>query len=301
MTVVDACRTSPKALSKDDGLNQVKAPDGELIVFSTGAGKPALAPIDEKRLTFFTAALVARLESLAKVSDEISFPDLFRLVGSDVKRTMRAHPVEEIRELTQEPFIADSTRVAVRVSRLPSREEVEAQQQVEAQERAVAEAKALEKLRVTVWPRDVVAIATDFEKSFPQSRFRTSVQVAREGAEVAAKVLADPDVGLSRRDFEARSGATPDVAEDLRRAASGDKDAAARLGERVPTGDRSSGPSALQFEGWMKYAGLLGNGIAAYDLARHYARLGQAALSGQWASRAKRLGYVPPPGLRIGR
>lgn len=304
MTVVDACRTSPKALSKDDGLNQVRAPDGELIVFSTGAGKPALAPLIENRLTFFTEALVARLQLQAQAPEEISFPELFRLVGTDVQRTMRAHPLEDIRALTQEAFIADSTRRAVRVSLRPPPpppEVVEREKQEERRRRDAAEAAALEKLRGTLWPRDVVSLATDFEQRFPDSRFRSSAQVSREGAVVAAKVLADPDIGLSRRDFEVRSDTTLDQSEDLRRAARGDKDAAARVGERVSTGDRSAGPAALQFEAWMKYAGLLGNGIAAYELARHYARVGQGALSGQWVSRARKLGYVPPAGLRIGR
>ena len=304
MTVVDACRTSPKSLSKDDGLNQVRAPDGELIVFSTGAGKPALAPIDESKLTFFTDSLVARLQSQVQSPEEVSFPELFRLVGSDVQRTMQGHPVEDIRALTQEPFIADSTRRAVRVSLRPPPpppEMVERARQEERLRRDADEADALARLRGTLWPPDVVKLATDFEQRFPESRFRSSAQVSREGSVVAARVLADPEVGLSRRDFTTRIDVGPDLEEDFRRAARGDKDAAARIGERVPASERNGGAMALQFEAWMKYAGSLGNGIAAYELARHYARLGLAALSGQWVSRARRLGYVPPRGLRIGR
>ena len=303
MTVVDACRTSStQALFKDEGLNQVRAPDGELIVFSTGAGKPALAPSDENRLTFFTDALVKRLQSQAQAPEEVSFPEIIRLVSSDVQRTMLAHPVEDIRALAQEPFIADSTRRAVRVSLRPPPPPVPGPDRPgESQTRDAEETAALAQLRGTLWPRDVVKLATDFEQRFPDSRFRISAQVAREGAAVATKVLADPEIGLSRRDFELRSDIAPDLAEDLRRAARGDKDAAARVGERVSAGERSAGATAMLYEGWMKYAGLLGNGIAAYDLARHYARMGQPALSGQWVSRARKLGYVPPVGLRIGR
>lgn len=304
VTVIDACRTSPKPLSKDDGLNQVRAPDGELIVFSTGAGKPALTPIDESRMTFFTDALVARLQSQARAPEEVSFPELFELVKADVQRTMLSHPVDDIRKLAQEPFVANSTRRAVRVSLRPpppppevvEREKQEQRRRLEEEER-----QALVQLRGSLWPRDVVTRATDFEQRFPASSYKSSAQVSRQGATSAAKILADPEIGLSRQDFEIRSDTPPELAEDLRRAARGDKDAAARIGDRISAGGSKTGAASLRFEAWMRYAGALGNGIAAYDLARHYASIGQAALSGQWVSRARKLGYIPPPGLRIGR
>lgn len=304
VTVIDACRTSPKPLSKDDGLNQVRAPDGELIVFSTGAGKPALTPIDETRMTFFTDALVARLQSQAVKPEEVSFPELFELVKGDVQRTMLDHPVEDIRKLAQEPFVANSTRRAVRVSLQPPPpppEVVEREKQVQRQRLEEEERQALAQLRSTLWPRDVVLRASEFEKRFPDSSYKSSAQVSRQGAASAAKILADPDIGLSRQDFDIRVDTPADLADDLSRAARGDKDAAARIGERISAVGSRSGPSALRFEAWMRYAGALGNGIAAYDLARHYASIGQAALSGQWVSRARKLGYIPPPGLRIGR
>ena len=76
VAVVDACRTSLKALAPGEGLNQVEAPTGCLIAFSTGAGKPALAPAVENLNTFYTAALVKQLND---ASDELTFSDLFRL------------------------------------------------------------------------------------------------------------------------------------------------------------------------------------------------------------------------------
>ena len=62
IAVVDACRTSLRAaLAATDGLNQVEAPLGCLIVFSTGAGKPAIAPAVETLNTFYTGSLVKLL------------------------------------------------------------------------------------------------------------------------------------------------------------------------------------------------------------------------------------------------
>ena len=52
-----------------------------------------------------------------------------------------------------------------------------------------------------------------------------------------------------------------------------------------------------RYEGWMQYAAALGNGIASYELALHYRRVEQPLLAAQFESRARELGYTPPPSL----
>ena len=99
-----------------DGLNQVEAPPGCLIAFATGAGKPAIAPADDSRNTFYTASLVKLLEG---ASDEISFSDLFRLVKLDVQNVMLNHPVPLLRQFAQYPFIAENTQITRRLAPLP--------------------------------------------------------------------------------------------------------------------------------------------------------------------------------------
>jgi hypothetical protein len=47
----------------------------------------------------------------------------------------------------------------------------------------------------------------------------------------------------------------------------------------------------------MQYAAELGNGIASYELALHYRRLDQPQPAARWESRARELGYNPPPSL----
>jgi hypothetical protein len=47
----------------------------------------------------------------------------------------------------------------------------------------------------------------------------------------------------------------------------------------------------------MQLSAGLGNGIASYELALHYRRTGQALLAAQFESRARELGYTPPPSL----
>ena len=49
----------------------MEAPPGCLIAFSTGAGKPAIAPAVETQNTFYTASLV---KLLASASDETRSP-----------------------------------------------------------------------------------------------------------------------------------------------------------------------------------------------------------------------------------
>ena len=117
IAVVDACRVDLRAAVRaSDGFNQVEAPPGCLIVFSTAAGKPAIASAKETENTFYTASLVKLLQS---GSDELSFSDLFRLVKLDVQQTMLSHPIPVIRQFAQVPFIAENTQVRFRLSPKP--------------------------------------------------------------------------------------------------------------------------------------------------------------------------------------
>ena len=52
-----------------------------------------------------------------------------------------------------------------------------------------------------------------------------------------------------------------------------------------------------RYEGWLQYAAALGNGIASYEQALHYRRVGQPLLATQFETRARDLGYTPPPSL----
>lgn len=279
MTVIDACRTSLSAALGDDGLNQVEAPPGCLIAFATGAGKPAIAPSDPNRNTFYTASLVKLLDT---ASGEITFSDLFRLVKTDVQQTMLNYPVPLLRQFAQFPFIAENTlirrRVAPRVADAPP-----------PPPRKEDEASAWAKLEAADWPADVARQAADYLKAYPDSSLAGSAQVARDGALEAAKILRRTDVRLYRSAFEAQL--PPERAADLIKAGRGDKDAAARLGRIYGDGNHS------RYEGWMQYAAALGNGIASYDLALYYRRMEQPLLAAQYEARARELGYTPPPSL----
>ena len=286
IAVIDACRTSLRDVAGGDGLNQVEAPPGCLIAFATGAGKPAIAPADDSRNTFYTASLVKLLEG---ASDEISFSDLFRLVKLDVQNVMLNHPVALLRQFAQYPFIAENTQISRRLAPLP-----EAAAAVPAPARFASRDEAADwaALEAAVWPPEIARLATEFLKNHPASRLAGSAEVARAGATEATQILRRRDVRLFRTAFQPADDLP---ANELVKAGRGDKDAAARLARNYGRDGNRFDPS--RYEGWLQYAAALGNGIASYELALHYRRVGQPLLAAQYESRARELGYTPPPSL----
>jgi len=288
IAVVDACRTSLRsALTATDGFNQVEAPLGCLIVFSTGAGKPAIAPAVETLNTFYTGSLV---KLLASAADEISFSDFFRLVKLDVTQTMQNHPVQAIRQFTQVPFIAENTQVKFSLSPRP------ANQPAAPKFSAEDEAVAWKDLDTNLWPADIVKLAEAFLQRYPTSRLSGGAQVAREGAADAVKALRSNEVKLYRSAFQPRTTVERWLAE-WHKASRGDKDAAVRIARVHLRGDGDIAADPNRYEGWLQYAAALGNGIASYELAVYYRRQGQPTPAAQYETRARDLGYTPPLSL----
>jgi hypothetical protein len=286
IAVIDACRTSLRDVALGEGLNQVEAPPGKLIAFATGAGRPAIAPADDTRHTFYTASLVKLLES---ASDEISFSDLFRLVKYDVQNTMLNHPLALLRRFAQFPFIAENTQLRRRLAPLPPPEV--AAVAAPPPPRPRDEAEEFARLEAAIWPAEVARLADDYLKNHAASPLAGSAIVAREGAREAAKALRSRDVQLFRSAFMPSADGGGSGLDELSKAGRGDKDAAARIARRLGRGERG------RYEGWLQYASELGNGIAAYELALHYRREAQPLLADRYEKRALDLGYTPPPSL----
>ena len=288
IAVVDACRTSLRAaLNATDGFNQVEAPLGCLIVFSTGAGKPAIAPAVETLNTFYTASLV---KLLASAADETSFSDLFRLVKFDVQQTMENYPVQAIRQFTQIPFIAENTQVRFQLSQRPETPSVSPKLT------AAEEAAAWRELEENLWPADIVKLAEAYLQRFPTSKLAGGAQVAHEGAADSVRALHSNQVRLFRSAFQPKTTDARWLAE-WRKAARGDKDAAARIARAYLRGEGEIGADPNRYEGWMQYASALGNGIASYELAVYYRGQSQPVPAAQYETRARDLGYTPPSAL----
>ncbi|MEY2837784.1 MAG: hypothetical protein RJB60_83 [Pseudomonadota bacterium] len=288
MLVMDACRTSLRAaFDKADGFNQVEAPLGCLIAFSTAAGKPAISPAVETQNTFYTGSLVKVLNA---ASDDITFSELFRLVKIDVQQTMLNHPVPAIRLVAQNPFIAENTKVKLRLS--PTLSAVPAADRFESAE----ESTLWRQLQESTVPGDVLKLATQYTMQYPKSRLVGSAEVAREGASEADKALRRNDVRLYRSAFAQRTD-NEALRDDLHKSARGDKDAAARVARWYQSGGKDVQPDANRYEGWMQYAAALGNGIACYELALYYRKQEQPLMAAQFETRARELGFTPPPSL----
>lgn len=289
IAVIDACRVDLRAaVAAQDGFNQVEAPPGCLIVFSTGAGKPAIAPARETDNTFYTASLVKLLQTAA---DELSFSDLFRLVKLDVQQTMLSHPVPVIRQFAQFPFIAENTQVRFRLSPKPEPDLPAVREPT-----AAEEAAAWGELEASLWPADVARLADDYLRRWPSTPRAGSAKVSLEGANDAVRALRSSEVRLYRSAFQPKTTAAGWLAE-WRKAARGDKDAAARIARAYLRGDGDIPVDTNRYEGWLQYAAALGNGIACYELAVWYRRQGQPVPAAQYEARSRELGYTPPPTL----
>ncbi|MEK8050519.1 caspase family protein [Ideonella sp. DXS22W] len=294
IAIVDACRSEVGTGRNSDAMNQEEPPLGCLIAFSTGAGQYALAPTDENINTFYTRELVRLLRS---EPDELPLPLLFEAVKRETERAMRARlTAPHLARFVQRPFVAKNVPdenafpLAPRSARSgppkpppPTRAEEDADWAA---------------LQAALWPPDVLRLAGQFLQRHPEAERsrRLGAEVAQDGARQAAELLRRPDLLLNRGAFAADASRGEAYATDVRKAGRGDKDAAARVGRQWATAERL-GPARSRYEGWMQLAAELGNGIASYELARHFRRQDQPQAAARWEARAIELGYTPPPTL----
>lgn len=146
-------------------------------------------------------------------------------------------------------------------------------------------------LQALTWPGDVVRRADDYLRRYPDSPWRPSAEVMRQGAQDAMRALSRNDVVLFRSAF------STDLQDDaaatmLRRAAVGDKDAALQLAHQAQRASDST-----RYVGWLQFAASLGHERASYELALHYRRQDQPAIASRYEARAIEMGYEMPTWL----
>lgn len=292
IAVIDACRTDLNSrLGDQEGMNQLEAPLGSLVCFSTAAGRPALSPARSDQNTFYTASLVRLLNELPP---HTLFTDLFQLVKQDVEHTMSTHPLPAIRRLAQRPFIADNSRLRISLGMNPNLDNP-----LHPGLLSNAELVAWQAIQASTWPAELHARCRAFLQEFPGSIQAQVVGLYLEGAVLAQQALRNPEVRLFRTSFVLPALSSPaEAAEgqaDLHQAARADKDAAARIARRYL--GTETDPQQPRYVGWLQYAGALGNGIASYELALHYRAMAQPLLAAQAEARARQLGYSPPRSL----
>jgi hypothetical protein len=200
-----------------------------------------------------------------------------------------------VRALAQDSFIAKDVRRPVTLARQGGRAEAAAAAAASAPPRAPDDLEDWATVDQSLWPQDVSKLADGYLQRHPQGRRATAALAAREGAKEASQVLRRTDVRLYRTAFNLGDDMAEELRADIHKSARGDKDAAARVARSYRDSNSPSAPG--RYEGWLQYAAGLGNGIAAYELALHYRRSAQPLLASQFESRARELGYTPPPTL----
>ena len=143
-----------------------------------------------------------------------------------------------------------------------------------------------------LWPADIVRLSADYLRLYPQHPWAADAGRIHQRARWTADLLQQAEVQLYRPAFDAR-GVSADHIDELRLAALGDPAASWRIAQRLPARDGRW----WRHVGWLQYAASLGSDEAAYALALHYRRDGQALLAARYEARAIALGFELPPAL----
>ena len=141
-----------------------------------------------------------------------------------------------------------------------------------------------------LWPADIVRLSADYLRLYPQHPWAADADRIHQRARWTADLLQQADVQLYRPAFDAR-GVSAEHTDELRLAALGDPAASWRIAQRLPVRDGRW----WRHVGCLQYAASLGSDEAAYALALHYRRDGQALLAARYEARAIALGFQPPP------
>lgn len=278
VSFVDACRISIGVKTGD--LNQIRPPEGTIIMFGTRKGRPALAPNVDSRNTFFTGAVV---ETLRQPEAAASVYDFCRIVEDRCLQTVS----EEFRKLKlsfapQHPQTAANIRGTFRLTSGAEARAAEAE----------AEARWIEIDR-TVKPHDLVRLCDAYLQTFPKSTHSPVVKVRLSGARAMLAAVRAAD--FSRDGLVEEPGGQADYREDFARALRGDKDAALRVAERYRTGKSGIPRNDRRYEQWLRIATELGNGIASWALYEYYNEVGGQDRAARFRKRAiEELGYRPP-------
>jgi len=294
VALIDACRTDPTFKKGADDLNQISAPEGTMVFFATRAGRPALAPIDPNRNTFFTEAVC---DTLSKSNGVTPLDDLFQIAASNCQRKVKdLFDKAKINWLPQYPEVTGNLRgkFVIRNRDLEINRQRRRQQAISPLGGGSAEEDRWIEIRKTIKPREVVRLCEVFLKTFPDGEYTQTAQATLDGARLAAD--SQRAAGLSSDAIDTSIG-NEDYRDDLVKAVRGDKDAAHRIAIMYRDGNGGMRVNLRRVEIWLKFSAELGNGIASWQLSEYYSSTGMVGEAARYERRAVDLGYRPPPRL----
>lgn len=159
------------------------------------------------------------------------------------------------------------------------------------------EGQLRDRLEQTLWPADIVRVAGDYLRAYPDGQAAPAAREMLSGAQSAMRALQRNDVRLYRAAF--RENVAPDaqgqsVKEDMHRAALGDPAAAMRLAHRHQRGEGGLAADLNRYVGWLQLASVLGDEHASYELALYFRKENQPVLAAEYEARAQDLGFELP-------
>lgn len=293
IALIDACRTDPIFKRGIDEMNQIIAPKGSLVFFATRAGRPALAPIDEKRNTFFAEALVNTLNAGNGVTP---IDELFQLAA--LRCQARVKEEFDKVSLNLQPQYPESTanlqgKFIIR-NRLLEELRQKRFQEAHSRPEGVQLEKRWSEIRQSTRPARLIILCEKFLKDFQDTEYHQTIQVILAGARESLR--GQREAGLTA-DALVDSAGNDDYKDNISKALRGDKDASYRIARMYLDGEGGLVANKRRFEQWLRFAVELGNGIAAWELAEYYNTTDQIGDTARYERLAIELGYRPPPRL----
>lgn len=323
IALIDACRTDPNIKRGVDDLNQIIVPDGTIAFFASRSGRPALAPIDEKRNTFFTGSLVTALreaDGLTPIDDlfDITASNCLKQVTQEFKKAGLNFPAqfpEKFSGKSRNKYVISNKIIALknrekaedraerkkRLQELKDAAQKSAKDELE-KEKLESENKKWDLMKET-WgkiqqatrPKILVKLCDDFKKDYPGSEYLPQVNVIMDGAKRALDGY--KTANLSADSLEDSAGNDDYHVDLINVLQKGDKDAAYRIALMYRDGANGLKRDERLTEHWLAFAAELGNGIASWQLSEIYGSTGQQAEQAKYEKLAMSLGYTPPPRL----
>lgn len=149
-------------------------------------------------------------------------------------------------------------------------------------------------LQRTIHPDVVIKLSEEFQRDFPNSRYRQANTKIQAGARMALR--AQQEARLSAEALEDPAGDRA-YRGDLIQAMRGNKDAAYRIALMYGRGSHGLSKDPQRNTQWLHIAAELGNGRASWEVANIYNRDGAMAEAARFEAKAVRDGFRIPPRL----
>jgi hypothetical protein len=159
------------------------------------------------------------------------------------------------------------------------------------------EATLREDLQGARWPADIVRTATHYLTAQPYGPASEAARSELDRARSTMRLLERSDIRLYRADFAGAGAVVPQIADDVRKAALADKEAALRVAHHHRDRAVDARSDGIHYIGWLQYSAALGNAAGSYELALHYRKDNQPALAAPYEARAEELGFKIPTTL----